>query len=118
MKKIYLNNLEEIKTDYTLEEIQEHVKSYYSIDIEDLEDLDRLDLFDSVEDDILDDFHDGQWTAGGKKMYDNNINPYRLMEWLEEQREELGEAFYDNMTPTSIVSVVDSYNTARRHAHS
>ncbi len=69
--------------------------------------------FDSPEDDILDSFTNGNYDQGAKQMLEHIINPRELIDWLEEQREELGEYFYQNISLSSTISIVESYNEAR-----
>ncbi len=71
------------------------------------------DWYESIEDDILDDLYNGNWTDGANKMLENYITPNNLIDWLEEQREELGEEYHSHFDLGSAVSITELYNRAR-----
>ncbi len=75
---------------------------------------DREGLFECIEDDILDTFTNGSYSFGGVQMLEANIQPRELIAWLEDQREERGEAYFDNIDLEAVISIVESYNEARK----
>ena len=74
-------------------------------------------LFECAEDDILDTFTNGAYTMGANQMLEASINPNELMTWLEDLRRENAEiAPYSNIGLLEVVSITESYNTAREEA--
>ena len=72
-----------------------------------------LDWYDSIEDYILDDFTNGNWSDGGEAMLKHNINPIHLAEWIDEEAEENPYKF-DHIDRSYMVSITNTYNQARR----
>ena len=70
-------------------------------------------IFEAVEDDILDDLCNGNWTDGVHRMREHSITPNSLINWIEEQREELGEDYHSHFDLGSAVAVTELYNRER-----
>ena len=111
---IYRNNINE----YTLEDVKEELNSYYGVsDLEDAETAEEclevaeeqgIYIYDNLQDDILDDFYNGNWTQGVSKMYKNNIYPRDLIDYIEE-----AESNYSYITLDSIVTIMQLWEQER-----
>ena len=71
-----------------------------------------LDWYDCIEDYILDDFLNGNWSDGGEAMLKHNINPIDLANYIDTEAEEMPE-LYSHIDRAYMVSITNTYNQAR-----
>ena len=77
----------------------------------------REGLFDTAYDDILDSIYNGNWTEGAEIMLREHIHPNNLIDWLEEQREDIQE-YYSFFGLSHAVAMAEEYRTVRDASYS
>ena len=108
---MYRNTIQNM-SETELDELREQNDISQTADVDDI--LDILDPFECIEDDILNTFLNGNYLDGANQMLEHNITPYDLIDWLEEQREELGIWYYADIGLLTVISITESYYQAIR----
>jgi len=113
-KDLYNMSQDKLKEIIVLNDLSIDIENYIQADevIEKYED-NISTIFETIEDDILDDVYNGNWTDGTNKMLKNFINPNELMNYIEELREEQGDEAYSFFTLSSASALTSLYYQQR-----
>ncbi len=110
---IYRNEIHEMEDIELLELIAKYALKVNTTDYIDVDEIiEALEytegtIYESVEDDILDSIHNGNWTEASKMMWSKFISPNALIDYINDYRFEQYDEAYEWFNLSSAVSITE-----------